>query len=164
MSELHKQIASVLGWTVAETKSYSLPALRDLVRPVNEKLAHEITEAMNNITSPEDLEVVRQVQKELDRSLVLVLERAKSLAIFTARANIVVAFLEPGETFDFKVVATQDEWSCAVGLSRPGYRLEARYDTHNVFPSFPLLLNAFRTGLGDKLMNIEIPEDLFRPR
>lgn len=43
---LHECIAKTLGWTVAETQSFSLPALRDLVRPVDSKLAHEITQVM----------------------------------------------------------------------------------------------------------------------
>jgi hypothetical protein len=40
---LHERIAKALGWTVKETQGFSLLALRDLVRPVDEKLAHEIT-------------------------------------------------------------------------------------------------------------------------
>ena len=41
---LHTRIAAVLGWTVAETQSMSMASLRELVRPVSAKLAHEITE------------------------------------------------------------------------------------------------------------------------
>lgn len=48
MSKLHEQIASVLKWTVREAQSFSLPALRELVRPVNEKLADEITQALDH--------------------------------------------------------------------------------------------------------------------
>jgi len=40
---LHERIAEKLGWSVAETKSMSLQTLRELVRPVSAKLAHEIT-------------------------------------------------------------------------------------------------------------------------
>jgi hypothetical protein len=40
---LHERIAKVLGWTVEEAKSFSLPALREVVRPVSMKLAYEIT-------------------------------------------------------------------------------------------------------------------------
>lgn len=40
---LHARIAKALGWTVKEAQSFSLPALRDLVRPVSPKLAEEIT-------------------------------------------------------------------------------------------------------------------------
>jgi hypothetical protein len=49
---LHERIAEKLGWTVQEAQSFSLPALREVVRPVSEKLAHEITLVMNNITVP----------------------------------------------------------------------------------------------------------------
>jgi len=31
---LHQRIAEALGWTVEQARSFSLPALRDLVRPV----------------------------------------------------------------------------------------------------------------------------------
>lgn len=41
---LHERIALALGWTVADVQSFSMPALRDLVRPVSQKLAHEISE------------------------------------------------------------------------------------------------------------------------
>lgn len=40
---LHQRIADALGWTLAETQSFSLQALSDVVRPVSPKLAHEIT-------------------------------------------------------------------------------------------------------------------------
>lgn len=40
---LHARVAAALGWTVEETRSFSLWALRDVVRPVSPKLAHEIT-------------------------------------------------------------------------------------------------------------------------
>ena len=40
---LHERIAKALGWTVEEARSFSLPALRELVRPVSMKLALEIT-------------------------------------------------------------------------------------------------------------------------
>lgn len=39
---LHQRIAQALGWTEEQTHSFSLAALRDLVRPVSTKLAHEI--------------------------------------------------------------------------------------------------------------------------
>ncbi len=44
---LHERIAKTLGWTVAEAMSFSLPALRELVRSVNPKLAHEISECLH---------------------------------------------------------------------------------------------------------------------
>jgi hypothetical protein len=40
---LHERIAKALGWTVEEARSFSLPALREVVRPVSMKLAYEIT-------------------------------------------------------------------------------------------------------------------------
>jgi len=40
---LDERIAKALGWTVEQVRSFSLPALRDVVRPVSVKLAHEIT-------------------------------------------------------------------------------------------------------------------------
>jgi len=40
---LHERIAAALGWTVAEVRSFGLPSLRDMVRPVDAKLAYEIT-------------------------------------------------------------------------------------------------------------------------
>lgn len=43
MSRLHERIAEALGWTEAEVKTFAPMALRDLVRTVNPKLAHEIT-------------------------------------------------------------------------------------------------------------------------
>lgn len=43
LQSMHERIALTLGWTVEETKSYSLAALRDLVRPVSAKLADEIS-------------------------------------------------------------------------------------------------------------------------
>lgn len=39
---LHERIALKLGWTIEQTRSFSLQALRDLVRPVSSKLAAEI--------------------------------------------------------------------------------------------------------------------------
>jgi hypothetical protein len=43
---LHERIAEALGWTVKETQSFSFQTLRDLVRPVSPKLAHELTVAI----------------------------------------------------------------------------------------------------------------------
>ena len=44
---LHARIAKALGsWTEEQAKTFSLHALRDLVRPVSPKLAHEITLAI----------------------------------------------------------------------------------------------------------------------
>lgn len=43
---LHERIAKALGWTVKETQSFSLPTLREMVRSVSPKLAHEITVVM----------------------------------------------------------------------------------------------------------------------
>jgi hypothetical protein len=41
--KLEDRIAEALGWTVPEVRSLSLPSLREIVRPVNAKLAHELT-------------------------------------------------------------------------------------------------------------------------
>ncbi len=45
---MHERIATALGWTVAETQSLSLAALRDLVRPVSAKLAAELDAAIRS--------------------------------------------------------------------------------------------------------------------
>jgi hypothetical protein len=45
---LHQRIAAALGWTEDQAKSFSLAALRDLVRPVNAKLAHELTQLIQS--------------------------------------------------------------------------------------------------------------------
>lgn len=43
---LHDAIAKALGWSDRDVKSMSLPALRDLVRPVNRALADEISHVL----------------------------------------------------------------------------------------------------------------------
>ncbi len=43
---LHERIAQALGWTEEQAKSFSLPALREVVRPVDPKLAAEIGEVV----------------------------------------------------------------------------------------------------------------------
>jgi hypothetical protein len=45
---LHDRIAKALGWEVSNTRSFSLASLRDLVRPVSPKLAHDITTAIQS--------------------------------------------------------------------------------------------------------------------
>jgi len=45
---LHDRIAKALGWSVSDTRSFSLATLRDLVRPVSAKLAHDITTAIQS--------------------------------------------------------------------------------------------------------------------
>lgn len=45
---LHEQIAKALGWSLQDTLSLSLQSLRDLVRPLNPKLAQEITLYIQN--------------------------------------------------------------------------------------------------------------------
>lgn len=45
---LHERIATALGWTVDDVRSMSLQTLRDVVRPVSAKLAHEITNAIQS--------------------------------------------------------------------------------------------------------------------
>ena len=46
--DLHERIAESLGWTKKEAQSFSLPTLREFVRTVNPKLAHEITLVMRS--------------------------------------------------------------------------------------------------------------------
>ena len=46
---LHEKVAKELGWTVQEAQQFNLRALRELVRPVNEKLYWEITLAIDLI-------------------------------------------------------------------------------------------------------------------
>ncbi len=48
MMTLHERIAEVLGWSVADARSFSLSALREMVRPVSPKLAHEITQTIHS--------------------------------------------------------------------------------------------------------------------
>jgi hypothetical protein len=40
--DLHEQIAETLGWSLADVQSFNLRALRELVRPVNPKIAQRI--------------------------------------------------------------------------------------------------------------------------
>jgi hypothetical protein len=40
---LHERIAKALGWTLEEVRSFSLPTLREVVRPISLKLAYEVT-------------------------------------------------------------------------------------------------------------------------
>lgn len=47
MSSLHERAAAVLGWTVAQTQSMSLAALRENVRAVDVGLANEITDIIS---------------------------------------------------------------------------------------------------------------------
>jgi hypothetical protein len=43
---LHTRIAEALGWTEADVKSVSSQSLRDIVRPVSQKLADELGAAI----------------------------------------------------------------------------------------------------------------------
>jgi hypothetical protein len=45
-STLHTRIAEALGWTEAEVKSVSFQSLRDIVRPISQKLANELEAAI----------------------------------------------------------------------------------------------------------------------
>lgn len=47
---LHERIAEALGWSVKETQSFSFLTLRELVRPIDPKLAHELTVAIETGT------------------------------------------------------------------------------------------------------------------
>jgi hypothetical protein len=40
--DLHERVAKALGWSVEDTQSMSMQALRDLVRPVDKDLAREM--------------------------------------------------------------------------------------------------------------------------
>jgi hypothetical protein len=41
---MYERIARVLGWPVEETQQFSLQALRELVRPIDPKLTHELNQ------------------------------------------------------------------------------------------------------------------------
>ncbi len=45
---MHERAAKALGWSVADTQSMSLAALRELVRPVNPQLAGEMSRAIQS--------------------------------------------------------------------------------------------------------------------
>jgi len=47
-SPLHERIAKALGWSVKDTQSFSLQALRELLRTVSPKLVHEIDQAIRS--------------------------------------------------------------------------------------------------------------------
>ena len=42
MSDLHDRIAKALGWSTRDAQSLSMASLRELVRPVDPKLAREM--------------------------------------------------------------------------------------------------------------------------
>lgn len=44
--DLHERIATALGWTLAETRSFSFHMLREIVKPVSPQLALELTKAI----------------------------------------------------------------------------------------------------------------------
>lgn len=44
MNNLHERIAKALGWDVADVRTFSMHALREVVRPVSKDLAAEISE------------------------------------------------------------------------------------------------------------------------
>ena len=48
MDRLKERIAEALGWTVGEVNSFSLQTLREVVRPVAPKLAHELDVAVRS--------------------------------------------------------------------------------------------------------------------
>ncbi len=43
MSDLHDRIAKALGWSTRDVQSLSMQSLRDLVRPIDPKLASEMS-------------------------------------------------------------------------------------------------------------------------
>jgi hypothetical protein len=61
---LHERIAAALGWSVEDAQSFSLSALREVVRPVSADLAAEISEVVER---GEHI-LVRQVPKRRWRS------------------------------------------------------------------------------------------------
>lgn len=52
---LYARIAEALKWTRAEVFSVSLPSLRELLRTVNSKLAHEVDLCMRCLTGPKEV-------------------------------------------------------------------------------------------------------------
>lgn len=48
MSNLHERIAKALGWSVKDTQSLTMHALRDLVRPVDPQLAQEMSHVIQS--------------------------------------------------------------------------------------------------------------------
>jgi hypothetical protein len=46
--ELHERIAKCLGWTVEETKQFSLQTLREMVRTKSSKLTYFIDEEIRS--------------------------------------------------------------------------------------------------------------------
>lgn len=48
LSDLHQRIASTLQWPLEEVQSFSLPTLRELIRPLSSKLVHEISSFMRS--------------------------------------------------------------------------------------------------------------------
>jgi hypothetical protein len=44
--DLHERIAAVLGWSVQDTQSFSMHSLRELVRPLDPRLAQEISDSI----------------------------------------------------------------------------------------------------------------------
>lgn len=45
---LHERIAEALGWSVKDAQSFSLAALREMVRKEHPKLAHEISQVIQS--------------------------------------------------------------------------------------------------------------------
>jgi hypothetical protein len=46
--DIRSRAARVLGWSETDARSFSLQALRDIVRPVDPKLAQEISERVSS--------------------------------------------------------------------------------------------------------------------
>lgn len=46
---IQKRVAKALGWSLQDVQSMSLASLREQVRPVSPKLAHELTEAIRSM-------------------------------------------------------------------------------------------------------------------
>ena len=45
---IHERIAAALNWSIKDVQSFSLITLRDLVRPLNAKLASEMDEIIRS--------------------------------------------------------------------------------------------------------------------
>jgi len=48
MNTLHERVAKALGWSLGDVRSLSLQSLRELVRPVDPKLAAELTQTISS--------------------------------------------------------------------------------------------------------------------
>ena len=59
-TSLHARVARALGWSVEETRSFSLITLRELLRPVSLKLAHEVDLALQGAVVARYVEIEKK--------------------------------------------------------------------------------------------------------